>query len=606
MNGSTLSSMSSSSSSSLSSSSYLPMPQPVLSDAIDVNTQNTSQVILTSIHQEEKKRHDNANRSANSLASKKITVYLPRLKNCEEEWEKLGVIWQNKTPTTASREEATLPEGWAFDIAMPFSGSVLCDASGIPRARIFNDEWYKPDPSIEFFTEEEGIAALKQKAEEKIAKKEKGEQRAVLKGLILAKRSERWSEETPFGVFFIKKSQQWLGQHVYESVRRSCHGFFPTQELADQAKNWLENSVGYHRIYDSVFVDERYDPSDRTKYLLVDGFNDAGWFQVDTWSASAIESRQIELENAIKKKQRRQFIIEQRSEKPTVKCPFGIFYHVTLFGGGFRRSCHGFFPTAELAEEAARLLDYGIKSTKYVRKIDESNLDFVETFKTVNGFVDKDWHLSNDWPIENAKQKKRVAETRSETWSEESPFAVIMIILYKGSKRRFCLGFFPTEELAKHAAELLGNSKEYEVESSSVSKRNKDNFSLIKLRNFRICNGFTDEHWYNPKDWEEEVILQEKRILAERREAWSEDAPYAMLFYINFHAVGRTQVICHGFLPTQELAGLANALLEDAPYYEKADKVNVELLDKEDLKYLSTLSVTFVNGLTDKQWRQHL
>ena len=94
-------------------------------------------------------------------------------------------------------------------------------------------------------------------------------------------RSEEWSEECPFGVFF---ELDLLDRPEYSALvkakRHACHGFFQTEAIANKAKEVLKQQAG---LFDNVFV-QKLDRSNldflqKGKYVIVDGFADTNWWR---------------------------------------------------------------------------------------------------------------------------------------------------------------------------------------------------------------------------------------------------------------------------------------------------------------------------------------
>lgn len=77
-------------------------------------------------------------------------------------------------------------------------------------------------------------------------------------------------------LFLVKDMSEFVKSgYVKESKRYSCHGFFPTEEIANKSKELLEKNSGYK---DSVFT-QKVDNSNlpllkQGGYKIVNGFTD--------------------------------------------------------------------------------------------------------------------------------------------------------------------------------------------------------------------------------------------------------------------------------------------------------------------------------------------
>ena len=73
--------------------------------------------------------------------------------------------------------------------------------------------------------------------------------------------------------------------YVKESERRACHGFFPTEETANDAKEWLKKNCC--RREDDVFK-QKVDSKllyfiEENGYKTVNGFIDKAWWCARDW-----------------------------------------------------------------------------------------------------------------------------------------------------------------------------------------------------------------------------------------------------------------------------------------------------------------------------------
>jgi hypothetical protein len=224
--------------------------------------------------------HSEKTKAEGSLSGRKI-VRLPAESTYQAQWEEIGITWIDPIDKNPFLAKALLPEGWeARDNPSPYGDHkriTLLDSNHIPRVNIFiKMSIYDPFADVTFLTKAAGEQQLKEEIEAaKLQQKQKEEAEAAQK-LILSKRSETWSEESPFGVFFVKDLGE-LFHHGYVDVAKksSCQGFFPTEEIANKAKELLEKSATY---YDSLFA-KKIDSDDldlikKKNIKIVNGFAD--------------------------------------------------------------------------------------------------------------------------------------------------------------------------------------------------------------------------------------------------------------------------------------------------------------------------------------------
>lgn len=224
-----------------------------------------------------------------SLAGRKA-ICLPAAANYQSQWEKLGITWVEPVDKNPLLAKALLPEGWeSRHNPSGFSDHLhitLLDSDHIPRVNMFiKTAFYDLFASARFLTKEEGELQLQQEIEKANIEKKQNKEAEIAKDFIISKRSEAWSEECPFGVFFVKDMSEFvMGGYVNEAKRRSCHGFFPTEEIANKAKKLLERNSGYG---DSVFT-QKVDNSNlhlvkQGGYKVVNGFIDKLWWNTRSW-----------------------------------------------------------------------------------------------------------------------------------------------------------------------------------------------------------------------------------------------------------------------------------------------------------------------------------
>lgn len=223
-----------------------------------------------------------------SLSGRKA-VRLPASSELLSDWEKIGVTWLESVENHPFLAEALLPEGWeARDNPSHYSGHshvTLLDSEHIPRVNMFiKKTYYDTFASATFLTKEKGERQLQKEVEMAETERKRNEEAEHSKNVVLSKRSETWSEECPFGVFFVKDMSEWFSRDfVKEPIRRSCHGFFPTEEIAKQAQGLLKKSSD---LLDSVFT-KKIDCTNlhtvQTGYKIVNGFTDTSWWGTFTW-----------------------------------------------------------------------------------------------------------------------------------------------------------------------------------------------------------------------------------------------------------------------------------------------------------------------------------
>ena len=123
---------------------------------------------------------------------------------------------------------------------------------------------------LNILSENSGKALLQQEKEEfELENQAKRELEIVLEN-----RFDSWSEEHPYGLFC-----------NFDKKKLACHGFFSTQELANQAVKVFQNIV-VSSLFDVYSLklnttDQRIDP-DKHKPVL-NGFINDNWFYEDGW-----------------------------------------------------------------------------------------------------------------------------------------------------------------------------------------------------------------------------------------------------------------------------------------------------------------------------------
>lgn len=214
-----------------------------------------------------------------SLNGRKV-VYLPIAAHYQSQWKEIGITWIEPLNKKTVLARALLPEGWETrDNPSPYSDHsdiTLLDNDHIPRVNMFiKDSFYDSFAYVRnFLTKEEGKLQLQKEIEEANIQKKKEEDIKILKELIISKRSEIWSQECSFGVFFIKDMSEFS-----HGKRRSCHGFFPTEEIAIKAKEFLTETG---RGCDLVFT-QKLDNSILPSYKIVNGFINGNWWKSISW-----------------------------------------------------------------------------------------------------------------------------------------------------------------------------------------------------------------------------------------------------------------------------------------------------------------------------------
>ncbi|MCE5316017.1 MAG: hypothetical protein LLG04_01460 [Parachlamydia sp.] len=218
-----------------------------------------------------------------SLSGRKI-IYLPADAKNRSNFEKIGIKWLESVDKGKLLTKASLPEGWeAIDTPSPYHHFyTLYDQNKLPKVDVFvKSDPHDPKTRVTFFTPEESERKKRMDNEEKKRKEEEDVKRLEMVKEIRSKRSDVWSKECPFGVFFVLNlKDQPRYTATISAQRHSCQGFFQTEEIANQAKKVLEKQAG---LSDSIFV-QKVDPSNlhlvkKGGYEIVDGFTNSNWWE---------------------------------------------------------------------------------------------------------------------------------------------------------------------------------------------------------------------------------------------------------------------------------------------------------------------------------------
>lgn len=221
-----------------------------------------------------------ANKEA-SLNGRKI-VYLPAEAKYRPDFENLGVVWLELVDKSALLAKAALPEGWeAIDTPHPYHHFfTLYDQNRLPKVDVFvKSDLHDPKTRVTFLTPEESVRKSKQESEEKQRQETEAAKLARMVQEVRSKRFEAWSQECPFGVFFVLDLKDHGMSASITAHRRSCQGFFSTEEIANKAKEILKKQAGF---FDSIFV-QKVDSLNvhlvkQGKFEMVDGLTDPNWW----------------------------------------------------------------------------------------------------------------------------------------------------------------------------------------------------------------------------------------------------------------------------------------------------------------------------------------
>lgn len=205
------------------------------------------------------------------LNTRKVEL-LPAAKWYRSEWEKMGIVWREFLDNKTVLAPAFLPEGWELRSdpkAATLDYYILYDNENMPKVLIsIKDTLYERSALARFLGKEE---SERMHHDEMKMKEEK------IKKEILKIRSEVWSEQCPFAVFFIKDTSDIMWGYVRGDKKYFCHGFFSTQDLANEAKELLLKDANPRDI---LFVHEveKNDPYFQQNRKIENGFINKDWY----------------------------------------------------------------------------------------------------------------------------------------------------------------------------------------------------------------------------------------------------------------------------------------------------------------------------------------
>ena len=171
------------------------------------------------------------------------------------DWDVADLQWiESKNDTSLPERAVLLPQGWSVGPGLEredriehachgMFAATIRDEDNVPRAEtcVFNTA-----SSTSLFTKEEGLRRRKEEQSLVARKQEILVAKAEAINQILQSRSDMWSIEYPFAVFYIKNMAPYRGggyASVLEPIRRACHGFFPTAEIAEKAAKFFEENA---------------------------------------------------------------------------------------------------------------------------------------------------------------------------------------------------------------------------------------------------------------------------------------------------------------------------------------------------------------------------
>lgn len=216
-----------------------------------------------------------------SLSGRKV-VHLPAEAQHRSKLEKIGIQWMEPVDKNPFLAKALLPEGWeAIDTPLPYHHFfTLYDEKQMPRVDVFVKSDTERKTRVTVFTQEESERRIKTDREKKKSEEDKAAKLLVMVKEVRSKRSEEWSEKCPYGVFFILDLNDHGMSATIKAQKRSCHGFFQTEEIANQAMEILKEQAG---LFDRLFVQKLNNSNlnldQKGSFVIVDGFTNSAWWQ---------------------------------------------------------------------------------------------------------------------------------------------------------------------------------------------------------------------------------------------------------------------------------------------------------------------------------------
>ena len=228
----------------------------------------------------------------NDATSERESIYnLPGDQEYRKEFLNLGFVFSAEVSKSSVFVRAKLPVGWSKkDQGTYYEDHLnywIVDANEIPRVTVNGKTAiYDQYAYASFLTVEEGKSLLETKNQKEQEEAEAKSKQEHEKNRILEARSSVGSEKNSFAVIFVK-DMRYFRQAGYVDVNsyRACKGFFPTEEIAKLAVEYLERKVSNS---DSVF----YDQLDRQKSEIIrNGYKIVGFEDNNWWNTRSFDSK---------------------------------------------------------------------------------------------------------------------------------------------------------------------------------------------------------------------------------------------------------------------------------------------------------------------------